>query len=281
MNTWMNCSLQAKYRYEDNLPRRNSAHAVFGTIVHRALQNYYDTRGDYEGSVRMFTRMWADPAKAGHPIDVWPPNISYGTLMTRGKEILKKVHASHRWQDFTVISTEQKFLVPFGRHELTGFIDLLGLQKSGTGVEQLQIVDFKTSTRNPSFAQLALDVQFTVYMYAVTQQEFWVGVEGNPDFPGLENGSWLWETVGKNITTRAIWWGVHTGKQIDAGPRTQYDFERLYRVADEIEKSINAGIAVPKIGEACQWCDFQEPCALEIPVAISQLTDKNDPNRWI
>jgi hypothetical protein len=277
----MECSLQAKYHYEDNLPRRNTSHAVFGTIIHACLQHYYESRGDYEGAARMFKRMWSDPARAGHPIDTWLGDVSYGTFMSRGKRILQYVHESHRWQDFTVLATEAKFLVPFGEHELTGYIDLLGLQKSGTGAEQLQVVDFKTAGKNPSFAQLGLDVQFTSYLYAVAQREFWVGVEGNPDFGGLENGEWLWSTVGQKITTRAIWWGVYTGKQIDAGPRTDRDFQRLYRVMCEIDKSIKAGIAVPKIGDACQLCDYQAECALEIPVAINQVTDKADPKRWV
>jgi hypothetical protein len=179
-----------------------------------------------------------------------------------------------------VLGTEVPFLVPFGEHELTGFIDLLGLQKSGTGKEQLQIIDFKTSGKNPSFAQLALDVQFTSYLYAVAQKEFWVGVEGNPEFVGLDNGEWLYEMT-RNIRTRAIWWGVFTGKQIDAGPRTEKDFERLYRVMCEIQKATDAGAYMPKIGDACNFCDYQSECQLEIPVAIHQVTDKDDPNRWI
>lgn len=277
----MECSLQARYRYQDNLPRRNNAWAGFGSIIHECLQYYYDSRGNYAGAVKMFLRIWNHPAKNGHPIDDWPKGTSFEKLLGRGLGILKQVHESHRWQDFTVIATEAKFLVPFGQHELTGFIDLLGLEKSGTGTELLKVTDFKTGTRVPTLAQLALDVQMSCYLYAVTQREFWVGVEGNPDFPGIQNGEWLWETVGKGITTRAIWWGVHVGKQIDAGPRTEKDFQRLYRVCDEIEKAIKADVHVPKISDACTWCEYQNPCAMEIPVALAQVQDKNDPNRWI
>jgi hypothetical protein len=250
----MECQLAAKYKYEDNLPRKVNAKMVFGSIIHVCLQHYYESRGDHAGADRMFCRMWANPAKAGYPIDYWPKYTSFGTLMGKGRDILRYVHDTHRWQDFVVLATEAKFLVPIGEFELTGFIDLLGIEKSGTGTELLKIIDFKTASKSPNLSQLALDVQLTVYDYAVSQREFWVGVEGNPEYPGLENGEWLWETVGKSIAHRCIWWGVWTQRQIDAGPRNKRDHERLYRVMTEIEKSIKAGVAVPKIGEACNWC---------------------------
>lgn len=281
LKAWMECQLAAKYRYEDNLPRQSNAKMVFGTIIHASLQHYYETRGNYDSAIKMFVRMWADPAKAGHPIDVWPKYTSFGSLMGKGKEIIKYVHDSHRWQDFTVIGTEIPFLVPMGNHEVTGFVDLTGIEKSGTGTELLKIVDYKTASKSPSIAQLALDVQLTVYDYATRQKEFWVGVEGNPEFNGVDNGEWLWETVGRDMTRRCIWWGVWTQRQIDAGPRTQRDYERVYRVMDEIEKSIKADVHVPKISDACNFCDYQEPCAMEIPVAVKQAADPDDANRWI
>lgn len=281
IRSWMECQLAAKYHYEDNLPRKSNAKAVFGSIIHEALQYYYDSRGDYDGALRKFIWAWANPDKAGHHIDYWPKFTSFGGLMSKGKDIIAYVHDSHRWQDFTVVGTEIKFLVPFGRHELTGFIDLLGIEKSGTGTELLKVIDYKTASKNPSFAQLGLDVQLTAYDYAVSQKAFWVGVDGNPEYPGVANGEWLWETVGRDITRRCIWWGVWTQKQIDAGPRTQRDYERLYRVCDEIEKATKAQVYVPKIGEACTYCDFQDSCALQIPTALEQLNDPNDEARWI
>lgn len=281
LKAWMDCPLAAKYRYEDNLPRRQNAKTVFGTIIHECLQYYYESRGDYDGALRMFKWKWAAPDKAGHPIDYWPKYTTFGSLMGKGIEIIGYVHESHRWQDFTVLGTEIGFLVPIGEHELTGYIDLLGLEKSGTGTELLKVIDYKTASRSPSIAQLSLDVQLTAYDYAVSQREFWTGVDGNPEFCGIDNGEYWWEMVGRHTPHRCIWWGVWVGKQIDAGPRTRKDHERLYRVMTEIEKSIKAGVAVPKIGEACSWCDFQEPCALEIPVAIAQTTDATDPTRWI
>lgn len=280
LKAWGNCSLAAHYRYDQNLPRLQNAKASFGTIMHRCLQHYNDTN-DYDGAVAMFKDLWANPNKAGVEPDYWPKMTSYKSLREKGLEMLHATAETHRWSHRTVIGTEIPFLVPFGDHELTGFIDLLEIEKSGTGAELLKVVDYKSSSKSPSLAELALDVQMTTYLYSVAQREFWVGVEGNADFNGVDNGEWLWETVGKSITSRAIWFNIWNGKQIDAGPRNEVDYGRLYRVCEEIVRAIEHQVFVPKIGDACTWCDYQQPCALEIPIALSGLDDTADPNRWI
>lgn len=275
----MKCSLHAKYRYEDKLPTRQNAKASFGTIIHQAIAYYYDSHGNFDGALGMFKRLWADPAKAGVEPDVWPKGVSFGSLMGKGIEILKALHEKHKWNNYNLIGTEIPFLVPFGRHELTGFIDLLGTERNGAGRELLTIADHKTNSRKPYSAELALDIQFTTYVYATHQPEFWMGGM-DPQFPGLPNGEWLWNTIGKTMDRRAVWNHLWTAQQIDAGPRVTTDFRRMYRVCDQIEQSLKLGLAVPTIGEACMWCDFQDACQLEIPVAISNKTDKTDPTRW-
>lgn len=281
LSAWMECSLAARYRYSERLPRRQSGAASFGTVVHHALQTYYDSRGNKDLALKTFKQNWFRPERLGVAPDYYPPRTSFAQYRQRGIEMIERVHEEHRWQGFTVVATEQPFLVPFGEHELTGFIDLIGIEKSGTGTELLQIIDFKTSSKIPSPAALALDVQFTCYAYAVSQREFWVGVDGDPKFNGVVNGEWLWETVAKSMPVRCIWWALYNGRRIDAGPRVEADYGRLYRVCAEVEKADRMGIAVPKIGEACNLCDYQEMCSLSIPQPIERLNDPTDPNRWI
>lgn len=276
----MQCPLQAKYKYEDGLPSRANAKTIFGSLIHRSLQHLYDSGGDLNAATGMFVAAWANPDKYGYHIDYWPKYTSFGSLLGRGKEILQAVFDSHKWQAFVVLGTEVPFLVQIGNHELTGYIDLLGIEKSGTGVETLKIVDFKTTSRTPNIGELALNVQMTSYVYATTQPEFWTGVEGDPRFPGVTNGSW-WQEVTRTINRRAIWWQLWTNRQIDAGPRATQDYQRLYRTMVEIDKASQAGIHVPRIGESCVICDYVDHCCLEIPVALKQTGDKSDPNRWI
>lgn len=128
----------------------------------------------------------------------------------------------------------------------------------------------------------------TVYMYAVGCKEFWVGMPdpSNPDvlegeeppFPGLPDGEALWERC-KDMPAVAIWYHLRKQKEMDAGPRDQHDFMRLYRVCDEIRKASEAEIFVPKIGEACGLCDYVRECEYEIPVELTINPD--DPLRWV
>lgn len=276
----MRCSLHAKYRYEDKLPTRQNAKASFGTIIHHSLQYYYESRGDIEGAIARFKGNWANPERLHVEPDYWPKGTNFNTLMAKGLEVLAAVHEKAKWNKIDVIGTEIPFLVPFGVHELTGYVDLLTIEKSGTGKQMLCIYDHKTNGRKPATAELTLDVQFTAYVFATFQKEFWMGGM-DPEFPGIENGEWYWETVASMLERRALWHHLYTAQVIDAGPRATIDFERMYRVCCEIEHAVNLGVAVPTIGESCQWCDYQEPCRLEIPVAIAGLEDKNDNSRWI
>ena len=277
LKLWMSCPLAAHYRYDEGLPTYPNGKTVFGTVMHSAMELYNNT-GDYDAAVALFKKLWANP-----PVEPawWPRSTSYKSLRIKGLEILEAMKTHYRFNDRVVMGTEVPFLVPFGDHELTGFIDLLETRRSGTGRELLTVVDYKTAAKPPSAAELALDPQMTVYLYAISQREFWVGAKNNPDFPGLENGEWLWETIGRDMPKRAIWFGLWNGKEHDAGPRTETDFGRLYRVCEQIERAIEHEIFVPKIGTHCQVCDFAEPCAMEIPVAIRNLEDEDDDERWI
>lgn len=274
VKSWSNCPLAAHYKYDEGLPQRTNAKALFGKAMHAAAE-HFNLTGDLAGAKKLFLREWgrADP-------DYWPKFTSYAGLKSKGVEILDAMEAHYRFQDRRVIGTEIGFVVPFGDHELHGYIDLLETQRSGTGKEILKVVDYKTNSRDPTKTDLALDVQFTAYAYAVSQKEFWTGMPGEPEFQGVPNGEWLWSTL-QGVPTRCIWFSLWNGKQLDAGPRTDVDFGRLYRVCTEIQRASDSQVFVPKIGEACTYCDFVDHCSMEIPVSIAALNNTDDPTRWV
>lgn len=274
IKSWSNCSLAAHYKYDLSLPQRSNAKAEFGKVMHRSMEHFNIT-GDMGKAREMFKKDWGlvDP-------DYWPKFTSYAGLRAKGLEILSAMATHYRFQDRRVIGTEIGFVVPFGDHELHGYIDLLEVQRSGTGKEMLRVVDYKTNSKDPTKTELALDAQLTAYAYAVEQREFWTGMPGEPNFPGVENGEWLWSTL-QGIPKRCIWFSLWNGRQLDAGPRTELDYGRLYRVCTEIDKANKAEIYVPKIGEACTYCDFVEQCSMQIPPAVAALEDKTDQTRWV
>lgn len=274
VKAWSNCSLQAHYRYDEGLPQRSNAKAMFGSAMHKAME-HFNLTGDMGGAKKLFLKEWA----AADP-DYWPKFTNYAGLRNKGIEILDAMASHYRFQDRRVIGTEIGFVVPFGDYELHGFIDCLETQRSGTGKEILKIVDYKTNSKDPLKSELALDLQFTTYAWAVSQKEFWTGMPGEPEFGGVPNGEWLWSTL-EGVPRRCIWFSLWKGRQLDAGPRTTVDFQRLYRVCTEIAHANEHQVYMPKVGEACTWCDFVEHCALNIPVSLKALDDVDDPSRWV
>jgi hypothetical protein len=277
IKTYMNCGLQAYFKYDLRESSPQNAAASFGSILHMALERFNQT-GNFDEAMDMFQDYWKNPEKVGLTPDYWPKSTSWGTYNQLGVNVLTASCEAQRWDTREVVGTEVGFLVPFGDYWLTGFVDLLEIKKSGKGVPLLRIVDYKSAYRAPTKAELALDIQFTGYAWAVQQREFWCGVPGNPEFPGLPDGEELFERVMK-IGHRCIWYHVRTAKEIDAGPREDADFMRMYRVMHEIKKSIDREVHEPKIGEACGLCDFKTQCPLEIPVSLDVRDD--DEHAWI
>jgi len=264
LKRFMSCPAQAKFAEIDQLPEPENFKQVFGTIVHYCLEQM-NLGMPPDAALALFDDLWLNPDKLGCNPTVMPRMTSYGGLSNKGAEILHNFAGKYRWEDRTFVASEHRFLVPFGRHELTGTIDLLELRKNHKGTELLRVCDYKTNTRKPTWAELAANIQFTVYSYATTQREFWVG--NGDEFPGLPNGEEMFEAL-TNVARRSIWYHLWTGQELDAGTRSEAEFRRLYRLCDQIDKAIQLDVFVPDIsGSTCIFCPFTEPCGLVIPTA--------------
>lgn len=271
--------MQAHLKYDLKEPTvKQNAKAVFGTIIHSSLE-FYNNGGSIEDAIGIFKDLWANPEKIGAPIEQlwWPKMTSYQSLKERGVRVLRVFHEQCEWDRRTVIATEHPFLVPFGAHELTGYVDLLEVRRSGKGKDLLRVIDYKTASRRPNMAELALDVQFTCYMWAVEQREFWFG--NGPDFPAVTNADWAWEMYA-DLPRRAIWSHLWDQKEIDAGPRIDTDFLRLYRVCEQVQRADELQVHVPRIGDACLFCDFKDPCAMQVHIpTATELAQQ--PDAWL
>jgi RecB family exonuclease len=188
---------------------------------------------------------------------VWPPNMSYNDLRQRGIEDLRRYADDNKWAQREILATEHKFEVPFGDHELSGIVDVLEIHGKGARKE-LRVVDYKTSSRLPTFEQLRFNCQFSIYMLATEQPEFWVNIP---------NGEKLFEDL-VGVPRRGIWYSLWHHKARDVGPRHDEDYMRLYRVMQEIEKAVEADVYVPNISaDGCMFCPYTRLCAVTIPIA--------------
>lgn len=279
LGTWMDCALQAHFQYDLRIQTPQNAASTFGTVLHLAMEHFNDT-GDFDGAMQTFKDYWQFPDRIGLDPGYWPKNTSWNSYNDLGKDIITEALKAQKWTPTNVIGTEVMFLVPMGRFWLRGRIDLLDLAMSGKGVQTLRVIDYKSKYKKPTKAELLLDVQFTIYLWAVRQKEFWLGVPGNPEYPGLGpvDGPRMYEQI-MELTHRAIWYHLRTQSEIDAGPRADDDFERLYRLLLEVDKADEAGIHIPRIGDACSLCDFRAECPMEIPASLA--IDEDDPEAWI
>lgn len=262
LGMWQRCPLQAHYRYDLHLPREQNAAATFGIVLHDALE-FYVTGGDYAKSRSRFLWHWHHPEEMNLEEGRYPQRTSHGSYLKLGLSILEDFHQRNRFDQAEVLGLEIPFMVPFGEHFLTGYIDRLEIRKNHKGIDVVRIVDYKSKGSQPTVAELMLDVQFTVYSFAIGCREFWTGMvdpdnpvllDGDePKFPGLPDGEALWARC-QDMPTRAIWYHLRKQKELDAGPRDNHDYMRLYRVCQQIQKAEIAGVFVPKIGEACGLC---------------------------
>jgi RecB family exonuclease len=263
IRSWMSCPLQAKFKTIEERPRKLNAKTSFGTCVHDALE-FYNLTGDIDKAIERFKTTWENPELLKAKPDSWPKGTSFGQLKQKGIELLSLYHKKNIWDKRDIISAEHKFCVPFGDHELSGIVDLIEARKLSKKITELTIVDYKTAAKRPYGDDLRLDIQFTVYYYASLQPEFWIGYD-DERYKGMPNGLELYEEF-QDSPRKVVWYHLLDNKELDAGPRDEEDFGRLYRCVEEIAKAIDNDVYVPNIsGSSCIWCDYTDICPVMIP----------------
>jgi len=256
LKTWMKCQQQAAFKYVDKLSDdRVNAAAVFGTCMHEVMERI-SLDEDFDEAAA-FVEMWDASLET---INDWPNRTSPTSYRDKGLKQIAKFLEYKEKVNYTVIGTEVAFCVKFGDHELVGFIDCLAVDHEA---RLIRILDWKTGWR-PNADNLALDIQFTGYYWAVRQPEFWLGnpdaKENDPFGGGFENGADLYEEY-KDYAIEAVWFDATKGKEYNVGPRGTADIVRMYRCVETMEKAFEAEIYVPDIsGTNCKFCSFTEEC---------------------
>lgn len=279
LKTWMTCPLQARFGEIEKLERLQNAKASFGTCIHEALELYNNT-GNYEAARERFNHTWENPDVLGVAPDYWPRFTDFAGLRKKGLEILEKYHENQKWESREIIATEHKFCVPIGDHYISGVVDLLEVKKTKGGKKALRIVDYKTNSKQPTKEALFMDIQFTVYVYASMQPEFWLGFGDDPKYPPMPNGEELYERF-DGMIRKAIWYHLWQNKEIVVGDRDDDDFMRLYRCITSVVEAIEKEVYVPNIsGDSCTYCSFTEQCKVVLPVRDKLLTATDEDTRF-
>jgi len=154
------CPAQARFSEVEGLPEPQNWKQFFGTAIHFCLEKLNLGEVDTEQAKALFMDLMQNPEKLAANPTVMPRMTTFGGLENKGLWILDGFADKYRWEDRQLVATEHSFLVPFGRHELTGTIDLIELRDNHKGKQILRVCDYKTNTRKPSFTELQVNVQF-------------------------------------------------------------------------------------------------------------------------
>lgn len=271
LKAFMGCSLQYKFKKEGHPDLQNAA-ASFGTAVHQALELYNNTQ-DLDAALYNFRYTWDNPEEFGITPQFYFPRTNYGYYRERGVEFIKNYAESYQWVDRDILATEHRFCVDIGNHQLSGIVDILETEK---GSKQLKVVDLKTGQR-PNTKKLNFDVQFTAYMWAAQQRQFWCGYEPEIDkYPGFDDGEAMYEKY-KDYTVVGVWYDLRKADEYPVGPREPGDYQKLYRCLDMIAHAVEQEAYVPDIsGDTCGICSYADICPLYVIPDVTIPTKDQD-----
>lgn len=256
LKQWQQCPLKYRYAYIDKLPRQQSGSLTFGSIMHDCVL-YLETTHDLAGAIARFRQYWLDPQllDPSYAIEYYVRGTNWKKYSELGPRLLTDWWSLIQWDSDANIAREHHFIVPIGDgHELEGTADKIALRfmpKLNRWV--LLISDYKTNSKVPTYEYLNDDLQFTAYAYASTRPEFW---------EGIPNGEQL-HRVHADTPRYGEWVSLTATKRMDAGERTQQQYNRLAYAVNQVAESIAMRIFVPTIsGESCRWCEYRRPCGL-------------------
>lgn len=250
----MRCPLQAKFSYVDRIGSAQSGAATYGTIMHYVTEQY-DRGMTLKEATALFLQLWAEPERLGVKPDYWPYRTSFESYKKRGLAAIQSYANLNMWGRPQIIAHEYPFLVPFGDHEIRGVIDRLELRTTGNKKKILTVTDKKTAAKKPSKYDLRTDIQFTIYLMALRQKQFWTGVPDSGTYLGFENGEELYE-VFQTYDHAGVYLMIGDPcTELDVGERTDDDFKQLYRLISEVSRAYESNVFIPRIGtDTCGNC---------------------------
>lgn len=266
LKAWARCP-QQWHLQNDGHPRGQLSATAYGSVMHHALHVFERTR-DVEAALATFIYYW-NPLNIEvicEPVTIWIANDTYGEMLLRGQEAIKKYVDLGKYAADEVLALEFEFVVPIhgttdrvtgGPHHLGGTVDRLKLSHYKRRLT-VGIDDFKTGKRP---AYIRQDLQGTAYAYATLQPEFWLG---NPEFSsegfGPERGAALINRI-TDAPRRFTWIDMKKFGYVDGGFRGELDYSRFTLCAQQVADSMQAKIFPLSIsGEHCQYCPYREIC---------------------
>lgn len=256
LKLWQKCPLQYRWTHVDKIPREQSGSLSYGSIIHDCVL-FLETTHDLNTAIERFYWFWDDPTRLDpeYKISYYVRGTNWKKYREAGPALLRNWWSIIQWDSDANVAREHHFEVPIGDgHVLNGTADKVAVRyMPKLNRRVLLISDYKTNNKTPTYDYLAEDLQFTAYGYASTRREFWTGIP---------NGEQLFAEFA-DVPRWGEWVALTSPKRMDAGERTQQQYNRLIYAVNALAESVAMRIFVPNIsGESCRYCDFRKQCGL-------------------
>ncbi len=227
INTYQNCPLMYKFGYIDKMPTKPNEKMWFGSHLHEILQfilnDLYHLPTQAE-TVRYYAENFDK--------SVFSSEAIAQSYFENGLKIIEKFYRQITEAMPEIVSTEEKFVLPMGKHYISGIFDRVDKLAD----DHFEIIDYKTG-RMPDQRRLDKDLQLTLYDWAAKQK-----------WPHLKNIK-----LSLHFLRPDIKMSTKRGKAHHEELK-----ETVHKTAEKIEKEKFE----PKAGPLCNYCGFAEFCPL-------------------
>lgn len=237
LKTYLTCPRQFRYSYIDGVPAVPTAPLVFGRTLHEALCFGHECQmqtGQLPPLVELlagFETLWQQALEKDQPFFRTGAPTAQQYEKT-GREILRAYWLAPE-NATAPLAAELAFEVKVGDMQFAGVVDRVSEGETG-----LVIVDFKSGTRKPGASDLANNLQFTLYAFAVGRM------------------------MGQQVE-RVVHYHLRDGTRYDVVPTDEQFVWLLDKVVPQVARAVARGDFAPTPGFWCNWCDFRELCQAE------------------
>ena len=234
-------------------PEYVAASAIFGSGIHRAIEDIHEYRLEKEELIRRSLKHRLDQV-----VDETEEEIQWrGEYEERFEDAVTylSVYASKEVnQDAEIVSAEQTFRLNIGRYAFEGRFDQL--RRDG---DRLILVDFKSGDWRPSEDFLRRSYQLSLYAYAVWQA-----------YGQIPDAVW-WYHLKDHLAYKRAYKGKQAGEE--RGPaiyetyRTEKDLEYLQKDLRRVCQAIRFNMffrSPSQVGSCNGFCRFKDECLGEM-----------------
>lgn len=254
LDIFLSCPLKYKFKEIDRIKVPKSSALSLGSLVHKTLKFIHESDGDFpkkEEVINFFSENWNPTAfKEDEAENLFENGIALVS------NYLKKINEMEANKRGTVIALEKRFILPFGKHTITGSIDRI--DKVG---DSFKIIDYKTNRKIATENEVKNNLQLSIYLKAFTHQ--WPSFfRSKKDLEKVELALYF---IRHNLEVSVR----KTVKEMELME------EEMMKNIDKLEETIEGGVFEPKMGPLCDWCDYKKMC----PMFAHQFRSLDNPEK--